>query len=644
MWRAAPRHVLGMTLRKLNKASRGVLLLGAAALSLAACDDGGGGNGGSGGDGGSGASTTTTGDGGSGGSGGGPVFNATKVDILLSIDNSRSMADKQQILSLAMDDLLSGLANPPCLDGNGQLVSAPGPGQPCPSGAARQYEPVTDIHIGIISSSLGGHGSDACQSSVAGKESNDDKAHLLSRIDPSMPGNVPTYQDKGFLAWDPLQQKSPPGESDPVALATKFSTMLLGVGQIGCGYESQLESVYRFLVDPAPHGNISVGPDGAIVKSGVDQVLLDQRKAFLRPDSMVIVLSLSDENDCSTKEEGQFYLSNQQKSPNNGPFHLPAARAVCATDPSDECCYSCGQAGPVDANGNPTCPADPTCLAPGGAVKFLDDLTDNINVRCHDQKRRFGIDFLYPTDRYVQAFTSPTITDASGQVVQNPLFSDLDPSDDVTAIRDPGLVVFAGIVGVPWQDIAQNPADLKQGFKSSAELSQANASGQTSWDIILGSPAAGVAPLDPFMIESIAQRTGTNPITGTAVTPPGGAQNPINGAEYTISKRDDLQYACIMPLPQARDCSVAGLASCDCEDETNDNPLCENNPATGTPTLQTRAKAYPGVRQLSVLEGLEDQAVVGSICAGQITDPQAPDYAYRPVVASLLDRVKTRLQ
>ena len=91
-------------------------------------------------------------------------------------------------------------------------------------------------------------------------------------------------------------------------------------------------------------------------------------------------------------------------------------------------------------------------------------------------------------------------------------------------------------------------------------------------------------------------------------------------------------------------CAGAGPAPCDGEDETNDNPLCENNPATGTPTLQTRAKAYPGVRQLSVLEGLEDQAVVGSICAGQITDPQAPDYAYRPVVASVLDRVKTRLQ
>ena len=48
-----------------------------------------------------------------------------KMDILLDIDNSRSMADKQQILSLALDDLISGLAAPPCLDVNGNLVAQP---------------------------------------------------------------------------------------------------------------------------------------------------------------------------------------------------------------------------------------------------------------------------------------------------------------------------------------------------------------------------------------------------------------------------------------------------------------------------------------------------------------------------------------
>ncbi|EYF06119.1 Hypothetical protein CAP_2309 [Chondromyces apiculatus DSM 436] len=39
-----------------------------------------------------------------------------KIDILLAIDNSISMADKQDILALAVPDLVEGLVNPPCVD------------------------------------------------------------------------------------------------------------------------------------------------------------------------------------------------------------------------------------------------------------------------------------------------------------------------------------------------------------------------------------------------------------------------------------------------------------------------------------------------------------------------------------------------
>jgi hypothetical protein len=42
-----------------------------------------------------------------------------KIDLVLGIDNSRSMADKQQILALAIPDLVKGLVNPRCLDDKG---------------------------------------------------------------------------------------------------------------------------------------------------------------------------------------------------------------------------------------------------------------------------------------------------------------------------------------------------------------------------------------------------------------------------------------------------------------------------------------------------------------------------------------------
>src|SRR5262245_2237253 len=42
-----------------------------------------------------------------------------KIDIVLGIDNSRSMADKQQILGDAVPDLVLGLVNPNCVDDMG---------------------------------------------------------------------------------------------------------------------------------------------------------------------------------------------------------------------------------------------------------------------------------------------------------------------------------------------------------------------------------------------------------------------------------------------------------------------------------------------------------------------------------------------
>ncbi len=604
-------------------------------------------------------------DGGSGGSGGAigtvvldctkpmPATKTNKVDLLFSIDNSRSMAEKQAILALTVDDLVASLVNPTCVDAAGLAVAnQPANGSDaCPAGSQRVFAPVTDLHIGIVSSSIGGHGADSCPNSdMSTKEcqpgvntTNNDKGRLLSRLDQCGGTQAPTYDGKGFLAWDPGQVATPPGEKvfdDAMGggLAPTFRNMVIGVGQIGCGYESQLESIYRFLADPDPYETISA-ESGVAVPSGTDSVVLAQRKAFLRPDSLLAVVMLTDENDCSTKEYGQFYYVNQLR---NGatPVRMPRARQICETDPNDECCKSCGQ-----AQGN--CPDDPTCKDPNGGLNpaTLSEFDDSINVRCWDQKRRFGIDFLYPTDRYVQAFTNPMITNRQGEVVPNPIFSDLDPSDGNGTIRDAGLVVFTGIVGVPWQDIARDPTDLKKGFKNPVELTASiDATGMTTWDVILGDPATGKKPLDPLMRETYEKRTGVNPITGDALvdaTMP--LANPINGHERTILP-DDLQYACIFPLLPGteRDCTDASLTMCECVEQNNDNPLCSPDPNNGNaPTLQTRAKAYPGLRELAVLEGT--CGVVTSICPAQLADAAADDYGYRPVVRNIVERIRPHL-
>src|SRR5262249_13292315 len=152
------------------------------------------------------------------------------------------------------------------------------------------------------------------------------------------------------------------------AVTTKLTELVKGVGEQGCGFESQLESIYRFLVDPAPYASIGV-VDGKATPTGVDPIVIQQRADFLRPDSALVVLLFSDENDCSTREGGQYFLAGQGTSlDGKGAFHLPHPRSECAVDPKDPCCVSCGQTTPT---GCPPSQADPACQQ--GALSDVDD-------------------------------------------------------------------------------------------------------------------------------------------------------------------------------------------------------------------------------------------------------------------------------
>ena len=605
-----------------------------------------------------------------------------KIDLLFMIDNSASMGDKQKILAAAVPDLVERLTNPVCVEKNSrEYVGTVAPGANCRDsypGSEREFDPIHDIHIGVITSSLGGHGADSC-SQVPTQYWNatmEDMARLITRgkDDSGASITVDTYQGKGFLNWDPTGQASdPPGENDVARLKQNFTYMIRGADQVGCGFEASLESWRRFLVDPTPYERmVPVNCPGGDTNNncrgpeGLDQIVLQQRKDFLRQDSLLSIIMLSDENDCSVIDGGQFYLPLQALE-GTGAFHVARSTNACNTDPWSEDCKSCWEVNPSQY---------PECDSGWSSGWDNPDKDDPLNLRCYEQKRRFGIDFLYPIRRYIDALSEPKLDDGTLNPVFCNDFVDERRLDCSSVLRDPSRIVIAGIVGVPWQDVANDPTDLKKGYRPVEQLAwtpstfEANGqtvptglpAGKTLWNMILGevdedpgtdwtknmrygSILPTVDPLDPLMKESVTPRTGTHPATGAALVQPGVSPvgHPVNGAEWNITASNDLQYACVFELGQfgPLDCALPENAfGCDCN-QSPENPLCWNGSAYGK--VQYRAKAYPGRRQLAVLKGLQSQAVVASICPSNMTDLNAADFGYRPAIGAIVDRLKGAL-
>jgi hypothetical protein len=566
-----------------------------------------------------------------------------KVDLLFVVDNSRSMTDKQELLAEAVPHLIQRLVTPPCIrrcsESEGCTVQQERDGIPlgtsvtaagvCTEGEP-QLTPVQDLHVAIVTSSLGSHGAsgakDAC---VLAAE--DEHAHLLGKL-----RNLPdTWADTGFLAWDAAGIKTPAGDRDVAGFNEKLAEMVRSAGEQGCGYESTLEAWYRFLVDPEPPQSIMV-KDGRAAPQGIDEIVLSQRAQFLRPDSLVGIVMLTDENDCSIVDQGYGYLVASAATP------MFRSTSQCLINPNDRCCQSCGEA--EARAGCPPVPSDSECKK--GAMLDAGADADDLNLRCWAQKRRFGMDLLYPTSRYVDALTSKVVTSRSGEKVGNPLFRAMDGGE----AREEGLVFLAGIIGVPWQDVADDEslsgAALR--YLTAFELEQGG-----RWALMLGEPEGEpgdppILPTDPLMIETPDERIGTHPLINFPLAPSTSKNpraNPINGHEQVNVGNRDLQYACTFPLAKPRVCEPDDPRGCECpeQDLPANRPLCQPPGGGDATTTQYYASAYPGLRHLAVLRGLREQAIVASACP-KVLDETQPDYGYNPAMDALVDRMREALK
>lgn len=557
----------------------------------------------------------------------GPQAEVGKVDLLLAVDNSYSMAEKQQLFAQTIPELVARMINPRCIGDTGDIVSQPAtPSASCPANSRRETEPLRDLHVGVITSSLGSHGSVGAKDVCVGAAQND-HAHLL----PSVRPGLSSYNDEGYLKWDPDQHASPEGEADAAVFTASLRSMLEAVGENGCGYEAQLESVYRFLVDPEPPVSIEVQMRTATTAPvGIDQDLLTQRDNFLRPDSSVVVVMLTDENDCSIIDESYGWLISRA-----APMYR--ATSACSTNPNDACCQLCGETTAND--GCPPIADDPECQK---SVTLTGAGEDDLNLRCWDQKRRFGFDFLYPVERYVGGFADAQVRGRGGELVANPLFhrGGVD--------RDRSLFTLAVLGGVPWQDLATT-SSLNGDELELMTNAQLNAAGR--WPMIVGNLKTFTPPSDPFMREATAPRSGQNPLSGDDIvsadsTDP--AANAINGHEQHDTG-GDLQYACTFELPEPIVCDQTRLEEdrgCSCfeEDLVRNRPVCQP-PTGGAPeTTQYYAKAYPSLRELDVARQLGRRSVLASVCARNTQDEERSDYGYRPMFGAIANRVADTLR
>jgi hypothetical protein len=673
-----------------------------------------------------------------------------KIDILFSIDNSASMGDKQAYLERAIPDLIARLITPNCVNASDES-KLDGPSIPGPDGTATcsaylatdpasqlEFPAVHDMHIGVVSSSLGsrlgdkfgtGKGGQCLtkeQDTSAGQVNStitingttldrhhDDQAHLLTRSDPTTgvtgtPSEVPLADaPSGFLAWYPTSNGGDAGAGvTPVTsggkLTSDFADLIAGVHEYGCGIESQLESWYRFLIQPDPYASLAV-QNGKGSWVGVDTTILKQRHDFLRPDSLVAVIVLTDENDSeidvrSIGGEGYYFMSTE--------FTPPHGTAACAANPADPGCTTLGMGDPSPYRG-------------------ATDWGYDLNLRHVHMKAKYGVDPQYPIARYENGLTSASVPDRAGEYPSganayvgtndctNPLFAASLPDgsglsasvataetpSDATSlcnlpkstVRSKSLVFYAVIGGVPWQLLHFDPTSAKSSELSTcASLGLPSGCREADWTRILGAnpDAYDYTGIDPHMVESSQPRSavpgysllpalggngGVSPAETNPAAANGPSSDPYNGREWVTDSVDsrgaplhvdlavDREYACTFELvdetgaPAPRDCSKnsagaynvpANGEACDCSSTglaaDQLSPLCD--PARVT--SQTHAKAYPTIRELNLANKLGAQGIVSSICPIHVADNAAKDdplYGYRPAVASIVGRLKSAL-
>lgn len=206
-----------------------------------------------------------------------------ELDLLVMVDNSGSMTEEQWSFSLELPNLL-GVLGTGDYDGDG---STTGPDD---------FEPF-DIHFGVITSDMGtgGFTVPTCARADFG-----DDGILRTQGRTDIAGCMATYP--AFLRFLP-------GVDDPDETARDFACVAVA-GTGGCGFEQPLEAILKALSPSAPTPEVAPGYTAPVFFRNTFGHGDTNNDGFLRRDSVLAIVMLTDEEDCSARDPELFNLSS----------------------------------------------------------------------------------------------------------------------------------------------------------------------------------------------------------------------------------------------------------------------------------------------------------------------------------------------
>ena len=195
------------------------------------------------------------------------------VDLLILVDNSASMAEEQASFVSALPGLVRSLVDPPDANFDGQP----------------DWLPIPDVRVGVITTDMGtgGHSVPTC----ARPDFGDDGA-LRTNGRTSVPGCMATYPSYTSLAES----------GGSVEAFARDVACVAETGVNGCGFEQPLEAILKALspATPAPYTASSyVSPQFFRATLGNGD---GTNAGFVREDSLLAIIVLTDEEDCSASD------------------------------------------------------------------------------------------------------------------------------------------------------------------------------------------------------------------------------------------------------------------------------------------------------------------------------------------------------